>query len=141
MEDNKQKDEQIVNEKFNEIEEIAEKDFNIIDNNENNDEINTNNNINDEINTNENEYYENIAENHEINDVIIVGGGLSGLRAGLILKKANVKIKILEGRERVGGRSFNKPFPPPSLNININDADSFHPIAIDAGAQVLFFFL
>ena len=37
-------------------------------------------------------------------DVIIVGGGVTGLTAGLMLKKAGHKVKILEASSRIGGR-------------------------------------
>lgn len=37
-------------------------------------------------------------------DVIVIGAGLSGLAAALLLQDAGVKVKVIEGRERVGGR-------------------------------------
>ncbi|MBZ9731682.1 FAD-dependent oxidoreductase, partial [Salegentibacter sp. JZCK2] len=36
--------------------------------------------------------------------VVIIGAGLSGLVAAYRLKKAGVAIKILEARDRAGGR-------------------------------------
>ena len=39
-------------------------------------------------------------------DVIIIGAGLSGLNAGLILEEMGAKVLILEGRDRVGGRLY-----------------------------------
>ena len=37
-------------------------------------------------------------------DVIIIGAGLSGLCLAYFLKNRNYRIKILEGRSRIGGR-------------------------------------
>ncbi|ENZ8011199.1 NAD(P)-binding protein [Klebsiella pneumoniae] len=36
-------------------------------------------------------------------EVIIVGGGLSGLYAAMLLEKAGINYLLLEGRERMGG--------------------------------------
>ena len=37
-------------------------------------------------------------------DVIVVGAGLSGLNAALMLEAEGVNVQVLEGRKRVGGR-------------------------------------
>ena len=37
-------------------------------------------------------------------DVIIIGAGLSGLHAAAVLEKAGLKVIIVEGERRVGGR-------------------------------------
>lgn len=36
--------------------------------------------------------------------VIVVGAGISGLRAATVLQKHNVDVIVLEGRDRIGGR-------------------------------------
>jgi len=44
-------------------------------------------------------------------DVIIVGGGFSGIAAARSLHRANKKFLLLEARERLGGRTYTRYFP------------------------------
>ena len=37
-------------------------------------------------------------------DVIVIGAGLSGLYAADLLEQAGLSVKVLEGRDRIGGR-------------------------------------
>lgn len=37
-------------------------------------------------------------------DVIVIGAGLSGLNAAMILEQAGLSVRIIEGRDRIGGR-------------------------------------
>ena len=37
-------------------------------------------------------------------DVIVIGAGLSGLAAALLLEEAGTKVQVIEGRNRIGGR-------------------------------------
>ena len=39
-------------------------------------------------------------------DVIIIGAGLSGLKAALDLQDSGVSVQVIEGRDRVGGRVY-----------------------------------
>lgn len=45
------------------------------------------------------------------NPVIIVGAGLSGLRAASLLTKQGIKCRILESRDRIGGRVLSASVP------------------------------
>ena len=42
-------------------------------------------------------------------DVVVVGAGLSGLQTAVNLHKAGLKVKILEARDRVGGKTLSIP--------------------------------
>jgi monoamine oxidase len=43
-------------------------------------------------------------------DVIVVGGGLAGLTAARELRKVGHRVLLLEGRDRLGGRTFTSEF-------------------------------
>lgn len=46
-----------------------------------------------------------------MNNVIIVGAGLSGLRAASLLTEQGIKCKIIEARDRIGGRVLSSSDP------------------------------
>lgn len=56
-------------------------------------------------------------------EAIVLGGGIAGLGAGQVFKKANLNFVILEGQNRMGGR--------------INTVDLGNSLKVDAGAQWL----
>lgn len=50
-------------------------------------------------------------------DVVVVGGGVSGLRAARDLGERGARALVLEDRDRLGGRAYTDVFPGTSLEI------------------------
>ena len=42
-------------------------------------------------------------------EVIVIGGGLAGVRAAAKLKAGGASVLVLEARERLGGRTCTRP--------------------------------
>ncbi len=61
-------------------------------------------------------------------DVLIIGGGASGLAAGRMLAEAGRRVAILEARNRVGGRIFTH---------QVAAADDAAPIPVELGAEFI----
>ena len=40
-------------------------------------------------------------------DVIVIGAGMSGLNAALLLEEQGLNVRVLEGRNRIGGRVYS----------------------------------
>ncbi len=49
---------------------------------------------------------------HRAADVVVVGAGLAGLAAARALSAAGIDVLVLEGRDRVGGRTLNESVGP-----------------------------
>lgn len=47
-----------------------------------------------------------ISKQYQGSDVIVIGAGLSGLNASLLLEEMGYTVTVLEGRDRVGGRLY-----------------------------------
>lgn len=52
-------------------------------------------------------------------EVLIFGGGVSGLSAAYFLKKNGVPYRIFEASSRMGGRVLSQRFPPPVTSIDL----------------------
>ncbi|HWI74886.1 MAG TPA: NAD(P)/FAD-dependent oxidoreductase [Baekduia sp.] len=50
-------------------------------------------------------------------DVVVVGGGVSGLRAARDLGDRGARVLVLEARDRLGGRAYSGDFPGTSLEV------------------------
>jgi hypothetical protein len=52
-------------------------------------------------------------------EVLIFGGGISGLCSAYFLKRNGVPYRIFEGSSRIGGRVLSQRFPPPTGGIDL----------------------
>ncbi len=55
-------------------------------------------------------------------DCIVVGGGFAGLRAARDLHDAGRRVALLEARDRLGGRTWTRPFAGTGANVEIGGA-------------------
>ncbi len=65
-------------------------------------------------------------------DVIVVGAGMSGLQTAWLLEQEGLKVMVLEGRKRVGGRVFTLLDEPGYPEMGFNSMGSGYGRGIDA---------
>jgi monoamine oxidase len=58
-------------------------------------------------------------------DVVVIGGGYSGLAAARALVAAGKKVLVLEARDRVGGRCVNQALPAPYSQYTVEGGAEF----------------
>jgi monoamine oxidase len=74
------------------------------------------------------------AVNKEI-DVIVIGAGLSGLETALTLEENGLRVRVIEGRDRVGGRLFTLFDLPGSPEAGGNSIANAYGRCITAAAR------
>lgn len=68
-------------------------------------------------------------------DVIVVGAGMSGLQAAWLMEQEGLKVLVLEGRKRVGGRVFTLLDEPGYPEMGFNSMGSGYGRGIDAAQR------
>jgi monoamine oxidase len=69
-------------------------------------------------------------------DVLVVGAGLSGLAAAFRLERAGVEVRVLEARDRVGGRAWRVPLGDASYDAGCEALDKEHVALLDLAAEL-----
>jgi monoamine oxidase len=76
----------------------------------------------------------------ETADVIVIGGGLSGLSAARRLTEAGAQVVLLEARDRVGGRTFHGPIGDRRFDLGAQfvgpTQDRVRALAAEFGLQI-----
>ena len=68
-------------------------------------------------------------------DVIVIGAGLSGLGTALALQDAGLQVRVLEGRERIGGRLYTLDEVPGHPEAGGNSVAAAYGRVIAAGQR------
>lgn len=68
-------------------------------------------------------------------DVIVLGAGMSGLNAAWLLEQQGLKVLLLEGRQRVGGRVFTLMDQPGYPEMGFNSMGEGYGRGIDAAKR------
>lgn len=68
-------------------------------------------------------------------DVIVLGAGVSGLNTAALLEKEGLKVRVLEGRQRVGGRVFTLLDQPGYPEMGFNSMGEGYGRGLDAAKR------
>ncbi|MET0246393.1 MAG: FAD-dependent oxidoreductase [Sphingomonas sp.] len=68
-------------------------------------------------------------------DVIVLGAGVSGLNTAALLEKEGLKVLVLEGRQRVGGRVFTLLDQPGYPELGFNSMGEGYGRGLDAAKR------
>lgn len=63
-------------------------------------------------------------------DAVVVGSGPNGLAAGIVLQRAGLAVKIIEGKEEIGGGMRTSELTDPGFLHDVCSA--IHPLAVDS---------
>jgi monoamine oxidase len=66
------------------------------------------------------------AREDETADVIVIGAGLAGLNAALLLEEHGYRVLVLEAESRVGGRTYTMDLPTGPMNTGGTTVGAFH---------------
>jgi monoamine oxidase len=72
----------------------------------------------------------------ERTDVIVIGGGLSGLYAALLLADGGARVTLLEATERVGGRAFTGDQLPGRPELGASQVGKFYARTRDVAQRL-----
>ncbi|MFK7958295.1 MAG: flavin monoamine oxidase family protein [Lysobacterales bacterium] len=64
-------------------------------------------------------------------DVVVIGGGLSGLYSAMLLEEMGAKVQVVEGRNRIGGRVYTIDDVPGSVEAGANSMAAGYGRAIE----------
>src|SRR3954468_13331558 len=58
----------------------------------------------------------------EVEEIVVVGGGFAGVTAARDLSELGYRVRLLEGRNRLGGRTHRRPFAGTDVEVELGGA-------------------